>query len=530
MLLAAAFAILAQAAWASTSDATTHSVPVRLEYAYYGPMAATGSIQGHCVAWGVRFDEGLAGQVGIWSDGRSRLTIRETYVNESLVDGVPAQKVATQTQDSRVLEPGPLLVRWDPTARVAIIPYEAQVPHQGHPAFGAQFEANHLQVSPKSLLVPGPAPYWMRTGALLREEPGHFSLGLRRVETDGPLRLSGNVTWFLAGASIQAADGSWTELGPHREVQTLGSTNGVELRSTRIVDAFLDLPQPRLELSPSGLELLCGGLELRISGAASVGGARGVASAFNQTQAFEDQVLSLRGVFRVEEPHIVYPPKHARGHAWVEATAEGDVETLGLDFQPFLTTAAAPAWHVVEAIGIVGLLALLLLGLLKGSGHVVGLLYSRLAPEQVLNHPNRQRIYDAVQASPGADLSQLATTLSLPLTSLTYHVRILQRNGKVGTIRHGKSVRVLPKEFMPARSGHLPPVLLPLDAQLSFVHELLQSGPQNLTHVVDEVQVRFQLSRRGALHAVHRGVERGLFAKQPSPNGRGGKAQVIRCA
>lgn len=68
----------------------------------------------------------------------------------------------------------------------------------------------------------------------------------------------------------------------------------------------------------------------------------------------------------------------------------------------------------------------------------LAVLYSRIAKERLLDHGARERLLDAVRAHPGASLADLARMTDAPRNTITYHMRVLEREGLVSSRRQGR--------------------------------------------------------------------------------------------
>jgi DNA-binding transcriptional ArsR family regulator len=83
--------------------------------------------------------------------------------------------------------------------------------------------------------------------------------------------------------------------------------------------------------------------------------------------------------------------------------------------------------------------------------------YSRFDDSDPLNSDLRARLYETVAESPGTYLSELAATADVPVSTVRYHVRVLEREGVVETERIRGKRRLFPGN---AATG-------PLDAALN---------------------------------------------------------------
>lgn len=70
---------------------------------------------------------------------------------------------------------------------------------------------------------------------------------------------------------------------------------------------------------------------------------------------------------------------------------------------------------------------------------VVGLpLYARVAKDQVLDHSTRQELLDRLRAMPGACFAELHSASGVSLNTIRHHLRVLQANGVVTSVKNGR--------------------------------------------------------------------------------------------
>lgn len=107
-----------------------------------------------------------------------------------------------------------------------------------------------------------------------------------------------------------------------------------------------------------------------------------------------------------------------------------------------LPLAAGAGGAAVGASLALGLRALLRRAATVGAPLVA--LYSRIARGDATRHPVRARLLDAIDASPGASVTDLAARLGLPLGTLLHHLRVLEQHGHAKTLRAGRHRLVFP--------------------------------------------------------------------------------------
>lgn len=84
-------------------------------------------------------------------------------------------------------------------------------------------------------------------------------------------------------------------------------------------------------------------------------------------------------------------------------------------------------------------------------------LYSRIQPDDLLDHPKRQRIYELVQSTPGVHLSQMARELDVPWGTLVHHLRKLEKGDLITSEeKSGKRCFFLPGQVTGAQRDILP--------------------------------------------------------------------------
>ena len=81
-------------------------------------------------------------------------------------------------------------------------------------------------------------------------------------------------------------------------------------------------------------------------------------------------------------------------------------------------------------------------------------LYSKLRKEEVLDQFTRGKIQGYITAYPGEHYNSIKTQLGLNNGALAYHLRVLEREGYITSLRDGVYKRFYPKETpLPKRRG-----------------------------------------------------------------------------
>lgn len=136
-------------------------------------------------------------------------------------------------------------------------------------------------------------------------------------------------------------------------------------------------------------------------------------------------------------------------------------------------------------------------------------LYTRLAKSQILDHEKRERIYMYVSERPGVNYSTIKEDLALPSGVLVHHLRMLEKNGLVRSMREGNLRR-----FAAAHSSMPPIPPRPLTPAQSRVLHVLLDEPMSQRGLAE----RLGISRQGAMQHV-RELERRGFVEERDAGG-----------
>lgn len=167
---------------------------------------------------------------------------------------------------------------------------------------------------------------------------------------------------------------------------------------------------------------------VRVDGAAMWQHARGEATDAGTTERFSDASVELRGRFNVTHGGSgatpVSPVAYAgAGHA-----------TVFIDGEPVAAAAVTPSAPVSEALTLAAAIVLLLA--LAGKGMLA--FYTRLGPDQMLAHPRRRAIFEAVSTTPGIHKRELQRRIGSAWGSFAFHLEMLEKSGYLHvTTDHG---------------------------------------------------------------------------------------------
>ena len=192
---------------------------------------------------------------------------------------------------------------------------------------------------------------------------------------------------------------------------------------------------------------------------------------------------------------------------------DGDVRFLqvGLEPQTFSNVeAAAVAGSAAAGLGLAALAVYYWPTLKYGLSLVLLPLYARVPKEQTLDHKGRELLYDLIKGEPGVSTNQLAREVPFGWSTLTYHLRVLERNEAIVSVRDGRYKRFFDRtsgRFSNGRKYIL--AVLKNDATLGIAR-FIKDKPGSSQK---EVAGSFQLSPSSVHWHVERLSEVGLVQK-----------------
>lgn len=188
---------------------------------------------------------------------------------------------------------------------------------------------------------------------------------------------------------------------------------------------------------------------LQVTGASTLPGLAGTVTVQGKdgpvTHTLDGQQLALDGTYTVRLHDLDGRSRTAR------LDGNGDLTTVS-----YGTVTAHYPWGAAVAVSLGALLVagaawLLAQGkaVLGGAASTLVAGYARVQGEEILEHPGRAEVYERVKAFPGVNFVQLGAQVTFGASTLTYHLRVLEKNGYVHSVRDGRYLR-----FFDKRSGH----------------------------------------------------------------------------
>jgi DNA-binding transcriptional ArsR family regulator len=308
------------------------------------------------------------------------------------------------------------------------------------------------------------------------------------------------------------------------EVRARDATATLELQRMVVRDAVLTIGTARITAPPSGLvleadtaalhieaptaTLLAHQLLVRLDGTFALAWADGTIDAPQHRGPVRDQLvldgqLDLRplGVDLDGAPAIAWFGAGTLravllGPAPAPApVADAATVTLGAGAALGLAAATAYYWPSLRC-GLLGILAPL---------------YARVPRDRVLDHAARELVYERIRTEPGVSTHKLAAGVDFGWSTLAYHLRVLERNQLIVSVRDGRYKRFFDRQSGAYANGrkHLVAVLKN-ETTLALARAVLdQPGVTQKT-----LSERFQLSPSSVHWHIERLSEAQLLEKR----------------
>lgn len=237
------------------------------------------------------------------------------------------------------------------------------------------------------------------------------------------------------GALYNPVDGTWFGVGTHKEY--IQESLLVTAKDGSFVADFAGVPGTLYAAAPS----------IAVDGQASFPAFTGTvqvqSSDATTTHALHGEALQIAGRFTME------PTALARESTATDLDGHGDLTTVS-----YGAVSAHYPWATLTAVGF-GAIAIAAIAWAAANGKAaigggLGLVagYARVHGDEVLEHPGRGEVYERVKAAPGVNFVQLSDQVAFGASTLNYHLRVLERNGYITSVRDGRYLR-----FFDRKSG-----------------------------------------------------------------------------
>ncbi len=272
--------------------------------------------------------------------------------------------------------------------------------------------------------------------------------------SSGRAHASGHFDLFMFGAilDVQTPRESFVLEASEREEERPGSVYdpvgdswiGVGTHTELVHEYFqFDVRGGDLAIDYAGIPTTLHGswLSAAAEGTARIPEAQGTLTIQDEESTTVHQLtgedLELRGRFTL----VPYGLSHSMTSTGLEGDGDFTYVSYGKE---------AHSYDWAEALKVVGLGALILAvgvwlwGQAKavlGAGGLAVAGYARVQGRAVLEHPGRQQVYEAVRSHPGISMVELSELVGFGGSTLNYHLRVLEKNQLLISIKDGRYVR-----------------------------------------------------------------------------------------
>jgi DNA-binding transcriptional ArsR family regulator len=289
---------------------------------------------------------------------------------------------------------------------------------------------------------------------------------------------------------------------------TGGSWAGPGTHTEETVEYFR-ITSPRASLQSMGpATLYADDLRVHVTGYIGFPWAEGTLRTTNETVDLSGEQVILGGDLRLRPIGF-----DAQGAPQITLLGNGNVQyvQIGVEERKLANVeAAAVAGGAAAGLGILGLLVYFWPSVKYGASLVLFPLYARVPKENTLDHKGRELLYDLIKTEPGVSTNKLAKEVPFGWSTLTYHLRVLERNEAIVSVRDGRYKRFFDRQsgrFANGRKYIL--AVLKNDATFDIARFIRQKPGSSQK----EVATHFQLSPSSVHWHVERLSEVGLVNK-----------------
>lgn len=302
-----------------------------------------------------------------------------------------------------------------------------------------------------------PSPKLAQLGASPARDASEFPPGTYQATTrNGGARLTQVDSFLAVGATLLDAGGARFE--GRRSTQTVpgglyvpgptgGSWMGPGTHTEETLEYYVVKPVGGV-LSLASPRILAYTNDLRIQHQGSLGlpWAEGRLEGANVSAVLSGEQVLMGGTFRLRPVGV-----SVSGVPSITLLGEGDLDFLRVGTVQRSWGREEVALATGGAVALVGVAAVLAYfwPLVKYAGSFALFpLYARVPKEQTLEHKGRELLYDLIRNEPGVSTNKLAKDVPFGWSTLTYHLRVLERNEAIVSVRDGRY-----KRFFDRQSG-----------------------------------------------------------------------------
>lgn len=339
--------------------------------------------------------------------------------------------------------------------------------------------------------------------------------------SNGTLQVGGDLVLYLEDATARFAAGDEFDVPARWEnVSSTGASGVAEVRERLVHYAWLRLEGARVNVD-AGARLLCDGFSGALAGTLNLYQARGAAGVEDQQVTIERNELTLEGEFEWTEA--------ADGDA-MRGSGSGRFDAVGVDFAPAAVREAVPGELSLQEIGFWASLVATAGAALYYGGRFAIPLFSRLTQSDVLDHPSRKFLLEAIRARPNINLHELTKLAGITKSEVRYHTRVLEAHGHVRSRRlHQERLFVAKDTIREVGRGILaatPELITRNDPVVGAIMQRIpREGGTRLNPLLVEVAAVEGISRPGAWKGVLRAERYGFLSREKQ-----GREVWVRCA
>lgn len=465
----------------------------RLSIHYTGGGAASGAVAIECDAYAVTSQAAddtpwtIRTSGGTWS-------IIQTQIDQI---GNPAGGGPNMDQppragpgsDNGTFAPGTITIRLLADSDIWIFGHDADAMHP----FALNASGDRATWTP--LAATRPTTTWYAPGLVGHEHHSAIIGEETRVvaPTNGTLRVGSELTVLVRHATISLPERT-LDLPPQRTTTTTGPG---QTRET-LTDAWLHIPHAEATIPAAQASAMCGGMKQTVRGDISWQRATGAYQFRDKTtDTVDDRLVTTRGMLTLTDQPA---PRGAR----VDGT--GTITLLAED----LTIQHAPA-DTFPGTTIAGAIAFVVLGYAARHQALAwaAVLYTRIQRDSVLDHPQRARLMDDIDANPGTNLHAAANRLGVSRSVLRHHVETLVRSGLVRRLRLDGENLLVSATY--EHAGDTLAAIMEAKPPVQFLAEATRLEPVLRRELVERLSTRFAMTESGARKWITRAEHLGIL-------------------